>query len=84
MDELIAELEALSGTGFGENRLDVLCEVALFKPGSAYKAIRANDAGSKVIYTDAAGNNVTCWAEDWSAAPRRAGTIAALRAKVPA
>lgn len=48
------------------NSLDVLCEVALFKPSGVFIAARANDAGTKVIYTDLAGNNVTCWAEPWS------------------
>lgn len=77
-DELIAALEKATGS---DNALDVLCEVALFKPGTRYKTIRANEAGTKVIYTDRAGNSVTCWAEDWSRARRKASTIAALRAR---
>lgn len=49
-----------------DNSLDVLCEVALFKPSGMFIAARANNAGTKVIYTDIVGNNVTCWAEPWS------------------
>lgn len=75
--ELIAALEAGDGPS---NNLDVLSEVALFKPGGAFIAIRANSAGTKVIYKDVAGNDVTCWAEEWSHPERKASTIAALKA----
>lgn len=65
----------------GDNSIDVLCEIYLFSPGTAMKAVRANDRGTKIIYTDAAGNDVTCWAMDWTAKDRRAITVAALRAR---
>ena len=79
--DLIALAEKVEGARHTVNTLDVLVEIALFKPGSAYKAIRANNAGTKVIYTDAAGNDVTCWAEDWTLGrDRRKATAAALRA----
>lgn len=64
----------------GSNTLDVQVEIALFKPNSVYTAIRSNEAGTKVIYTDRAGNQVTCWAEDWTIRERRTATIKALRA----
>lgn len=65
----------------GDNSLDVKVEIALFMPGSAYTAVRSNNAGTKVIYTDRAGNDVTCWAEDWTIQARRQSTDAALRAR---
>ena len=64
-----------------DNSVDVLVEVALFKPGTCYTACGSNTAGTKVIYTDRAGNNVTCWAEDWTVAARRKSTAAALLAR---
>jgi hypothetical protein len=79
LHELAARVEALPPGG--ENALDVLCEVALFTPSTAMKAVRANNAGTKVVYTDAAGNDVTCWAMDWTANDRRHVTAAALRAR---
>jgi hypothetical protein len=76
--ELAKRVEAAKHT---VNTLDVQVEIALFKPGTAYKAIRANNAGTKVIYTDAAGNDVTCWADDWTlGTARRKATAAAIRA----
>ncbi len=72
-DEVLAALSA-------DNAVDVRVELALFKPGSAYTAIRANDAGTKIIYTDRAGNEVTCWAQDWTLdRGRRDATAKALR-----
>lgn len=65
----------------GDNSLDVQCEIALFEPGTAYTGVRSNDAGTKVIYTDRAGNDVTCWSEDWTVLARRDSTIAALRTR---
>ena len=79
--ELNALAERVDGLrGKPDNSIDVLCEVALFSPGSTYTAIRANDRGTKVIYTDKAGNDVTCWAMEWTARDRQALTAAALRA----
>ncbi|HEX7822872.1 MAG TPA: hypothetical protein VF463_19925 [Sphingobium sp.] len=49
-----------------DNAIDVLVEVALFDADKEYVAVRANDAGSKVIYTDDAGRDRTYWARDWT------------------
>ena len=81
-----ADLRALADrverlTGPANNTLDVEIEVALYRPGSVYSAVRANAAGTKVIYTDKAGNSVTCWADEWTGLVRRAATAAALRAR---
>lgn len=53
-----------------DNALDVLCEIALFRPDEAFVAIRANAAGTKVIYTDRTGTDRTYWADDWTATPK--------------
>lgn len=66
-DAEIARIAADIGNGAGaDNALDVRIEVALFKPDAAYKAVRANNAGTKCIYTMADGSDVTCWAPDWT------------------
>lgn len=61
------------------NALDVQIEIALFEPDAAYSAIRANSAGTKVIYTTPAGQDTTYRARDWTA--DRAVTLAVLRAR---
>ena len=76
---LSTELEALAGKA--SNAMDVRVEVALFKPNSVYSAVRANAAGTKVIYTDHAGNEVTCWAQEWSHPTVAPTIIAALKAQ---
>lgn len=77
-EELARRVELVMGS---DNALDVQVEIAMFRPNSVYSAVRANSAGTKVIYTDRAGNEVTCWSEDWTMEPRRAATVAALRAR---
>lgn len=79
--ELLALAERVENITCSENWTDVQVEIALFKPNSCFSAIRSNDAGSKVIYRDQAGNDVTCWAEDWTLDTRRVATAAALRAR---
>lgn len=75
---LIERIEAAEGP---DNMLDVLIEIELFKPNSVYSAVRANNAGTKLIYTDRVGNEVTCWAEDWTLGSMRAKTLAILKAR---
>lgn len=74
--ELAAKVEALDGKL--DNSIDVLVDVALFKPDAAYATIRSNDAGTKVVCTDHDGRNETHWAFEWTGDPVM--TIAALRA----
>ena len=65
-----------------DNALDVMIEVALFKPNSTYSAVRADDMGTDVIYTDHAGNEVICPAEDWTLGQdARDATAAILKAE---
>lgn len=78
-ETLANRVEALET--YGDNGLDVQVEVALFRPGEAYRRIRANSAGTKVIYTDADGCDMTFWADDWTIISRRKATIDALRAR---
>lgn len=73
-------VERIEG-GERSNELDVLIEVALFKPSDVYIAISPNAAGTKVIYTHRGGNvRTTFWAEEHTASPQI--TLAALRARI--
>lgn len=62
-------LERLRGAKGYSNELDVAVEIALFEPDEQYVAIRANNAGTKVIYTDRSGAEKTHWARDWTISP---------------
>ena len=81
MSDLLTLAERCEAATSADNLLDVLCEVALFKPSRVFIACRSNNAGTKVVYRDQSGNNVTCWAEEWTAPERRKSTAAALRAR---
>lgn len=75
LQELVERVEA----GERSNTLDVLIEIALFRPSRVWAAVASSDDGSKVIYTDRVGNKVTCLA---GGTPNRARSriAAALRA----
>jgi hypothetical protein len=63
-----------------DNAIDVRVEVALHRPGGQHE-IRANAAGTKVIYTRRAdGKQQTFWADEWTANHRRKDTAASLSA----
>jgi len=62
-------------------RLDVLVEIALFEPGEDCISIQPNNAGTKVIYKEIDGIEVTSWPSDWTASDQRKATTAALRAR---
>ena len=82
MSGLVKRLESRQAAGLGgDNALDVLIEIALFEPDEIYTSVRANNAGTKVIYTRADGSSETCWSRDWSMPRNRAYTITALRAR---
>lgn len=70
-------LKARLNAGEISNELDIAIEIALFNPDVA---VRANSAGTKVIYTKRDGSEVTHWAEDWSMDRNRARAIAILTA----
>lgn len=79
MTDLITRLSKLDAP---DNRTDILIELALFKPDKNYVSARANNAGTKVIFTRTDGQQETCWAYDYTLTPeRRTKCIALLRAK---
>lgn len=79
-DDLIKRLEALSDP---DRELDVEIEVALHKPSADWPRCRANDAKTKVIYTDSHGTDHTHWARDHTLTSKtKARAIAALRARM--
>lgn len=64
MLELIERLERLRKTKRRSNELDVLVEVAIFKPDAIYASARANAAGTKVIYVRHDDVQETHWAPE--------------------
>lgn len=74
---LIKQLQKAKGSS---NELDIACEIAMFEPDGTYSSVRANSAGTKVIYTKTDGTEETHWAQDWSMA--RPSTITLLRHRV--
>lgn len=47
-----------------DNALDIAIDIALFQPDALFAAVRANNAGTKLIYTEHNGAHQTCWAQD--------------------
>ncbi|MEA1083248.1 hypothetical protein SFC76_03160 [Sphingomonas sp. CD22] len=85
-DELIALADRVKALKSSDSSVDVLVEIALFTASPKAVSVRANAAGTKVIYTDADGNETTHWPWDWThqqlgKSNRRAHTAAALRAR---
>jgi hypothetical protein len=80
-EELLGLAGRVDAATLADNSLDVLVEIALFEPASDYSAVRANAAGTKVIYTRESGVESTFWAFDWTASQNKVSTIAALRAR---
>lgn len=75
----LRELAERVANGKGcDNALDVEIEVALFTPDLESIAVRANAAGTKVIYSNRCGTESTHWAEEWTA--DRPSAAAYLRA----
>lgn len=75
-------IDRLSKLDRPDNGIDVLIEIALFEPTIIYTAIRANSAGTKVIYTKKSGDEETYWPKDYTITPEsRAKYIDRLRAK---
>lgn len=77
----LIELAKHCMTGRGvDDALDVLIEIALFEPNEDWAAIRANSAGTKVIYTRADGSQGTFRAFDWTMDRNQAAARLSLRA----
>ena len=77
MTKLTELIDRLEKARRGSNELDIAVEIALFKPDQYHTTIRANAAGTKVIYTRHDGREETFWARGWS--EDRKGAIALLR-----
>ena len=74
-------MEAVRNCDEADNALDVEIEIASFQPDRMYKSVRANAAGTKLIYTTQTGEKETCWAWDWTLnAENREAAIASLSA----
>lgn len=64
-----------------DNATDIAVEIAAFKPDARYVSVRANNAGTKLIYTTHDGKQETCWAFDWTLNEKnRRAAIALLEA----
>lgn len=75
---LIERIEAATGP---DNKLDIAIDIHLFEPDDEFHGIRANAAGTKLIYGRTDGTSLTCWARDWTLTPEsRAKAIQALLA----
>ena len=63
LTELLARVEAATE---GDNALDMEIESALFKPDQTFASVRANSAGTKLIYKRHDGMEQTLWAYDYT------------------
>jgi len=83
--KLLALAEEVERATHCVNTLDVQVEIALFRPDEINASIRANDAGTKVIYTAHDGYEGTFWSRDWTLGEAsRRETVARLRARAQA
>lgn len=64
--ELAGLLDRVDAATETDNSLDVEIEIAVFQPDRHYASVRANSAGTKVIYTSLEGKDYTCWSWDWT------------------
>lgn len=77
LSDLIERVEA----GERSNELDVLVELAMFRPTKNWPSIRANAARTKVIYTAKDGSEETCWPREWEHYPDVIASLRALQEK---
>jgi hypothetical protein len=59
--EVLARVEGATGA---DNALDIAIDIALFRPDSRHVSVRANSAGTKLVYTRHDGGTDTFWARD--------------------
>lgn len=62
-------IDRLRGCKEADNALDIAVEIALFTPDAQCASVRANNAGTKLVYTMHSGDTVTHWAWDWTLTP---------------
>ena len=60
---LIEKLERCTGP---DNELDIAIEIALFEPDEEFGGVRANAAGTKVVYMRHDDSCQSHWAFDWT------------------
>ncbi len=76
IEALIERLEK----GETGNALDIAIDIALFEPDQDHVAVKANNAGTKLVYTRAHGGTDTFWARDHTLNDRRVSlAIASLK-----
>lgn len=61
IEELVGRVEAATAC---DNALDIEIDIALFEPDALHKSVRANAAGTKLVYTRHDGSTNTHWAFD--------------------
>lgn len=85
MTDLKALLERVKRNREADNALDIAIDISLFEPDEDFVSVRANAAGTKLVYTDRAGKTSTYWATDWTldaqSRAAAAGRLTALIAK---
>lgn len=82
MNKLLALADRVEKLKESSNEVDVLVEIALFKPDDDNAAISSNSAGTKVIYYGHDGRSETHRAQDWThGRPMRMTTARRLRAR---
>lgn len=77
-DTIISRLEGATGA---DNELDIAVDIALFHPDERHDAVRANAAGTKLVYTRRGGGTDTFLATDHTLnETTRRNAIALMRA----
>ncbi|MEQ9634638.1 MAG: hypothetical protein RLW68_00990 [Devosia marina] len=66
MDDPKILIRRVKSARSANNALDMAVEMAAFRPDEKYASVRANHAGTKLIYTTLEGKEETCWAFDWT------------------
>jgi len=64
MSDLAWLLESLEKDSGPDNEIDIAVDLVLFRPDARYTSVRANAAGTKLVYTKRDGRHETCWADD--------------------
>jgi len=83
MTKLTQLQERLARTRGPDNSVDIEIDVALFEPDEHHSAVRANSAGTKLVYAKRGGGTDTFWARDWTLTQASRNEAAALLAALP-
>lgn len=66
MTDLSSLIERVKSARKQDNALDVLIDVALFEPDEECSSVRANAAGTKLVFSYRSGKSQTFRARDWT------------------